>query len=105
MSTLEVSGITAERDDEGYMTDHTAWNADIAAMLAAEEGIDQLTDAHFKVLEFMRKEFEEKGSAPSIRRLNKMGVVPVKELYTLFPGGPAKKSAKIAGLKKPVGCI
>ena len=53
----------------------------------------------------MRKEFDEKGAAPSIRRLNKLNVVPTKELYALFPGGPAKKAAKIGGLGKPQGCI
>ena len=53
----------------------------------------------------MREQFATHGSAPSIRKLKKEGVVPVKELYALFPGGPAKKAAKIAGLPKPKGCI
>jgi tRNA 2-thiouridine synthesizing protein E len=53
----------------------------------------------------MRKEFEAKGDAPSIRKLTKESGVSTKELYELFPGGPAKKAAKIAGLPKPKGCI
>ena len=73
------------------------------------EGLDELVVSgfhrHLEVIDFMRKEFEEKGAAPSIRRLNKLNVVPTKELYSLFPGGPAKKAAKIAGLGKPQGCI
>jgi tRNA 2-thiouridine synthesizing protein E len=105
MPTRDINGQTIEFDDEGFMVDRTAWNRDIAAVLATEEGIETLTDRHFDVIDFMRKEVEEKGTAPSIRRLNKLNVVPTKELYQLFPGGPAKKAAKIAGLKKPEGCI
>ena len=105
MPTREIVGQTIEFDDEGYMVDPTAWNREIAAVLAQEEGIETLTDRHFDVVEFMRKEVEEKGTAPSIRRLNKLNVVPTKELYQLFPGGPAKKAARIAGLQKPQGCI
>jgi TusE/DsrC/DsvC family sulfur relay protein len=105
MPARELAGATIEFDDEGFMVDRTVWNRDIAAILAQEEGIDSLTDRHFEVIEFMRKEVEEQGTAPSIRRLNKLNVVPTKELYQLFPGGPAKKAARIAGLRKPEGCI
>ena len=77
---------------------------EIAMEIARLEGIE-LTDRHFEVLEFMRKDFAEQGAAPSIRRLKKLGIVPTKELYTLFPGGPAKKASKIAGLPKPKGCV
>ncbi len=105
MSTREIAGQTINVTDDGFMTDYTQWNKEIAGTLAQEEGIDSLTDRHFDVLEFMRKEFEENGTAPSIRKLNKLNVVPTKELYQLFPGGPAKKAAKIAGLTKPQGCI
>jgi len=105
MTTKELAGISVEVDGEGYLEDHKVWNKDLAVAIAKEEGIDPLTDRHLEVIEFMRKEYEEKGAAPSIRRLNKLNVVPTKELYELFPGGPAKKAAKIAGLGKPQGCI
>lgn len=105
MTTKEIAGLSVEVDGEGFLTDHLVWNLDIAKAIAAEEGIDPLTDRHVEVLEFMRKEFEANGTAPSIRKMNKMNVVPTKELYSLFPGGPAKKAAKIAGLGKPQGCI
>jgi tRNA 2-thiouridine synthesizing protein E len=105
MSTKEIAGRSIELDDEGFMVDHTAWDREIAVELAKEEGIDPLTDRHLEVVEFFRKEFETTGTAPSIRKLNKLNIVPTKELYALFPGGPAKKAARIAGLKKPQGCI
>ncbi len=105
MSTKEIAGTSVEVDGEGFLADHTVWNLDIARAIAMEEGIDPLTDRHVEVLDFMRKEFETNGTAPSIRKMNKLNVVPTKELYALFPGGPAKKAAKIAGLGKPQGCI
>lgn len=104
MSTATIANRTIEVDQEGFMQDHTQWNKDIARELANQEGIE-LTDRHWIVIDFMRKEYEEKGDGPSIRKLTKESGVPTKELYQLFPKGPAKKAAKIAGIPKPTGCI
>jgi TusE/DsrC/DsvC family sulfur relay protein len=92
-------------DEEGFLTDFSQWTREVAAAIAKEEGLAELTPAHWKVIEFMQKEFKENGQVPSVRKLNKSGVVSTKELYELFPGGPAKKAAKIAGMKKPEGCV
>ncbi len=105
MPTRTINGKTLEFDAEGFMTDYTHWDLEIAKVLAQEEGIPALTDRHLAVVNFMRKEFQEKGTGPSIRRLTKESGVPTKELYELFPGGPAKKAAKISVIKKPQGCI
>ena len=105
MPVKEIAGAQVEVDDEGFMTNPDQWTKEIAAELAMEEGIEELTDGHWKVIEFMRKDFKEKGTVPTIRRINKVGGVPTKELYALFPNGPAKKAAKIAGLSKPQGCV
>jgi len=105
MATREIAGVTVDIDENGYMTDHKAWNKDIAAAFAKEQGIDELNDRHYIVIEFMRKEYEENGTGPSIRKLNKQSGVNTKELYELFPGGPAKKAALIAGIPKPHGCV
>jgi tRNA 2-thiouridine synthesizing protein E len=105
MPQKQYGAATVNVDDEGFLTDLSQWTREVAAAIAKEEGIAELTPAHWKVLEFMQKEFKENGAAPSIRKLNKSGVVSTKELYDLFPGGPAKKAAKIAGLPKPVGCV
>ncbi|HKK45692.1 MAG TPA: TusE/DsrC/DsvC family sulfur relay protein [Balneolaceae bacterium] len=105
MSTATIAQKTIEVDQEGFMKDHTQWNEDIARELAKLEGIDELTDRHWKIIRLMRKEYDEKGDGPSIRRLTKESGVPIKELYQLFPKGPAKKAAKIAGIPKPTGCI
>jgi dissimilatory sulfite reductase related protein len=93
------------RDADGHLINLSDWNENVAEDLATEEGIEKLSDRHWLVINFMRKEFTEKGDSPSIRKLTKSSGVDTKELYALFPKGPAKKSAKIAGLPKPKGCI
>jgi TusE/DsrC/DsvC family sulfur relay protein len=93
------------RDADGHLANPKEWTEEIAKELAHEEGIEALTDRHWKVVHLMRKEYLEKGDAPSIRKLTKESGVDTKELYALFPKGPAKKAAKIAGIPKPTGCI
>ncbi|NIM93959.1 MAG: TusE/DsrC/DsvC family sulfur relay protein [Anaerolineales bacterium] len=91
-------------DDEGYMTDPNGWNEEIAVMIAEQEGV-LLTDAHWEVIEFCRKSATESGSAPTLRQITAGSGVSTKELFALFPKGPAKKVAKISGLGKPEGCV
>jgi tRNA 2-thiouridine synthesizing protein E len=105
LSTLTYAGTTVDADAEGFLTDPQQWNQEIAAEIAAENGIGQLTDRHWMVIDFMRDTYLESGSAPSIRTLGKASGVPIKELYQLFPKGPAKLAAKVAGIPKPRGCI
>ncbi|MBK5109871.1 MAG: TusE/DsrC/DsvC family sulfur relay protein [Thermoleophilia bacterium] len=105
MSTATYAGTPVEVDDEGFMTDPDQWNEQIAEQIAAENEIDQLTERHWMVINYMRESYLEDGSAPSIRTLGKASGVPIKELYQLFPKGPAKRAAKIAGIPKPRGCI
>lgn len=105
MPQKQIGNTAIDVDADGFMTNLSQWTRDVAAALAKEEGIDELTAAHWKVIEYMQNAFKENGAVPTIRRINKSGAVSTKELYDLFPGGPAKKAAKIAGLAKPVGCV
>jgi tRNA 2-thiouridine synthesizing protein E len=105
MTTDTIAGTEIELNDEGFLVDPTQWNDDIAVELARREGIDPLTDRHWQVIRFMRSEYEAKGTGPTVRLLGKTSGVPIKELYQLFPKGPAKLAAKIAGIPKPRGCI
>ena len=105
MSTREIAGKVVEFDEEGFMVNPDDWTKDIAAELAKEAGIEELTEGHWTVIDFSRTDFKEKGEAPGLRRITKMGGVPTKQLYKLFPKGPAKKVARISGLGKPHGCI
>jgi len=105
MAVKEVAGVQIDVDDEDFMTNPDQWNEDIARALAAEEGIAELTEKHWQIINFIRKDAKEKGQVPTIRRMNKAGGIQTKDLYELFPNGPAKKAAKISGYPKPQGCV
>jgi TusE/DsrC/DsvC family sulfur relay protein len=105
MSTATYAGSSVEVDGEGFMTDPQQWSREIGEQIAAENGVAELTDRHWMVIDFMREAYLENGTAPSIRTLGKASGVPIKELYQLFPKGPAKLAAKVAGIPKPRGCI
>lgn len=105
MTARVVAGKEIQFDEQGFMSDYTEWDKDIAVELASEIGINPLTDRHWQVIEFCRSDFETQGDAPTLRRITQQAEVPTKELYQLFPKGPAKKVAYVAGLKKPSGCI
>ena len=92
-------------DAEGFLLNPEQWTEALAAEIAREAGIDPLTDRHMQVARFMRDTYLSTGTAPTIRTLGKASGVPIKELYQLFPKGPAKLAAKIAGIPKPRGCI
>lgn len=102
--TRTIAGQTVDVNEEGYLTNPSQWTEAIAAAIAAEEGIPNLTEAHMKLIRYLR-DAQAKGQNLTIRNIGKSGVVTTKEFYDLFPGGPLKKSSKIAGIPKPVGCI
>ncbi len=105
MSTATIAAIEVELDDEGFFVHPEQWTEHMVPELARREGIEDLTDAHRQVIRFMRAEYSAKGSGPTVRVLGKASGFSVKELYRLFPKGPAKVAARIAGIPKPHGCI
>ena len=105
MTTTTLAGINVELNDEGFLVDPNQWTEAMAVELARKEGVEPLTERQWQVIRFMRSEYLTKGSGPSVRLLGKTSGVPIKELYQLFPKGPAKTAARIAGIPKPKGCI
>ena len=105
MTMTLIADAPVDVDAEGFLTDPTQWNEKIAQAIAAENSIPELTDRHWLVVRFMHDRYLQTGTAPSIRSLGKESGVPIKELYQLFPKGPAKLAAKIGGIPKPKGCI
>lgn len=103
VATVEFADVA--RNDEGFFLDPSQWSEAMVPALAAQEGIHDLTDRHWQVIRFMRSEYLEKGTGPTVRVLGKASGVSIKELYELFPKGPAKVAARIAGIPKPRGCI
>ena len=105
MTMTLIADAPVDVDAEGFLTRPDQWNETIAEAIAREHGIQELTERHWLVIRFMRERYLETGAAPSIRALGKESGVPVKELYELFPRGPAKLAARIGGIPKPQGCI
>jgi TusE/DsrC/DsvC family sulfur relay protein len=105
MTTMLIAEKPVDVDGEGFLTDPGQWTEEIGEQIAREAGIPELTDRHWLVVRFMRERYLATGTAPTIRSLGKESGVPVKELYALFPKGPAKLAAKIGGIPKPKGCI
>ena len=97
--------VNVESNEEGFLVNPADWNKEIAVEIANEEGIAELTDAHWNIIDFSRANAESSGAAPTLRQITKGAGVPTKDLFKLFPKGPAKKVAKISGLGKPEGCV
>jgi tRNA 2-thiouridine synthesizing protein E len=106
MATRIIAGKEVQVNDEGFMTDATEWNKDIAVAIATEEGISELTEDHWKVIDWARDQAKNSNwKSPTIRQITTGTGVNTKQLFTLFPKGPAKKVARVAGLGKPEGCV
>ncbi|WP_395695109.1 TusE/DsrC/DsvC family sulfur relay protein [Nocardioides sp.] len=102
--TTTIGGHTVHVDPEGFLTDPEEWDLELAEALAEQIGIT-LTADHRTVLAFARADYTERGESPTLRRVSTGADVPVKTLFELFPGKPAKKIAYVAGLPKPRGCV
>ncbi|CAG0973806.1 Sulfite reductase, dissimilatory-type subunit gamma [Anaerolineae bacterium] len=106
MGTKSIAGKTVQVNDEGFMTNPSEWSKEIAGELAKEEGIADLTLQHWKIIDFCRESGAKSGGkAPTLRQITTGTGISTKDLFALFPKGPAKKVAKIAGLGKPEGCV
>lgn len=105
MSTETKKEKTVVLGQDGHLANREDWSKELARELAYMEDVGELTGRHWEVINYIQDEFDKKGDSPSIRKLTKESGVSTKELYELFPKGPAKKAAKIAGLPKPKGCI
>jgi tRNA 2-thiouridine synthesizing protein E len=105
MTVAEPVGTPIDVDAEGFMLDSSQWTPEIAERIAREVGIDELTDLHWKVITFCREDAAREGQSPGLRRISKQSGVGMKDLYRLFPKGPGKLAARVAGLPKPKSCV
>ena len=105
MPDFQVGDDTLTVDEDGFIQEPERWNDEVAKALAVTEGVDELTEEHWKLVNYLRNYYLEYGSAPMIRKLCKETGFKLKKVYELFPGGPAKGACKVAGLPKPTGCV
>lgn len=105
-NTMEVEGKVLPLDEDGFLQEPDLWDEKVAQAFAQPEGIEgELTEEHWKVINYLRQYYLKNQIAPMIRRLTKETGFSVKEIYELFPSGPAKGACKLAGLPKPTGCV
>jgi len=104
MPVTTLNGKSVHVNEEGFLTEFDEWDEDLAEVLAQQIGID-LTDAHWKVIRFVRDDYQAQGETPTTRRVYMVGGIPVKEQFALFPKKPGKKMSYIAGVPKPHGCV
>lgn len=106
MTYIEVDGKQLELNDEGFLNDPQQWDKNVAKVLAkAEEGLEDLSEEHWAVINFIREHYEQTNLAPMVRSICTTTGLPLRRVYELFPSGPAKGACKLAGLPKPDGCV
>jgi TusE/DsrC/DsvC family sulfur relay protein len=105
MTAITQGNVTVEVDEDGFMQEPDKWNEDVAKALASTEGVNDLTDDHWKIVHYLRNYYLQFGVAPMIRKVCKETGYDLKKIYELFPSGPAKGACKVAGLAKPTGCV
>lgn len=105
MPEFQVGDISLEIDEDGFIQEPERWNQEVAEALARTEGVENMTDDHWKVVNYLREYYLEYGIAPMIRKLCKSTGFKLNQIYELFPSGPAKGACKVAGLPKPTGCV
>jgi dissimilatory sulfite reductase related protein len=105
MSVVQVKGSQVELDEDGFLVNPEDWSNDMVEYFATQEDVSQLTENHWKVINYLRDYFKKFGVAPMVRKLCKDTGFSLKEIYEMFPSGPAKGACKLAGLPKPTGCV
>ena len=105
MPILEIEGKKFEVDGDGFLVHPEEWNEDVARLFAKKDGIEELTDKHWAIINNIRNHWKETSMAPMIRNICQDTGVRLREIYSLFPTGPARGACKIAGLPKPDGCV
>lgn len=106
-----ADGARLETDGEGYLADWREWTRAVAEAMAAADGL-VLTADHWKVLDVLRDYYAAYEIAPPMRALLRIlkerlndPELGSRQLYRLFPEGPAKQACRYAGLPRPVSCI
>ena len=105
MAEIQVGNETFPLDGNGFLKEPQNWNTEVAQAIARDEGIEQLTEQHWSVVNFIRTYWKEHDLAPAVRLLCQNSSISVRDMYKLFRSGPAKGACRIAGLPKPDGCV
>jgi dissimilatory sulfite reductase related protein len=105
MPTMEIEGRIFEVDGDGFLAHPETWDKEVARLIARYDGITEMNDNHWAIVNIIRRNYEEKGMAPMIRTICQETGLRLREVYELFPLGPARGACRVAGLPKPDGCV
>lgn len=105
MPEIQFQGKTFNIDDEGFIDNIESWCSEWVEWVKKEEGIGELTEDHWTVINVLQDYYKKNGIAPMVRILSKVTGFKLKQIYELFPSGPGKGACKMAGLPKPTGCV
>jgi tRNA 2-thiouridine synthesizing protein E len=105
MAIFEYKNIKIEVDEDGFMEKPEEWNEEVAKAISTTENITEMTEDHWKIVHYLRNYYKQFGIAPMVRKVCKETGFTLKEIYELYPSGPAKGACKVAGLAKPTGCV
>lgn len=105
MGTCKLGGVDVEIDEDGFIQDPGCWSEAVALDLAKTEGVEAMSEDHWKLVNYLRDYYQKFGMAPMVRKVIKETGFDQKRIYELFPSGPAKGACKVAGLPKPTGCV
>jgi tRNA 2-thiouridine synthesizing protein E len=94
-------------DPDGNMYGLERWSPLTVKQMALEEGIEELSEAHWHVIYALRNLYREQGRSASARE-----VIHILEkdfvdeggsryLYELFPKGPVSQGSRLAGVPSP----
>jgi len=96
---IEAKGQKIEIDEDGFLVNPDDWNEEVVKIF------EDLGEDHWKVINYLRDYYKQFGIAPMVRKLCKDTGFSLKQIYDMFPSGPAKGACKLAGLPKPTGCV
>jgi tRNA 2-thiouridine synthesizing protein E len=105
MAIVEIEGKSFEVDGDGFLVNPDLWNDEVATLFAKYDGIEELNEKHWAIVRIIRRNYEEKGMAPMVRSICQETGLKLREIYELFPLGPARGACRVAGLPKPDGCV
>ena len=105
MPEYKVADRVYEVDDDGFLQEPEIWTEEVAKDFALTEGIEDLTEEHWKLIKYIRNYFYTYGVATMVRKVCRDNQMDLDYIYKLFRSGPAKGACKVADLAKPTGCV
>lgn len=92
-------------DGDGFLVELSSWSREVAEDLAERNDLAPLSDDHWKIIEFVRDYYLERGVGPPIIKISKATGMSSKQICSLFPCGVGRGCYRLAGLPRPSGCL